>query len=119
MKAETGACMCGFLDFGAIGTAEPDEWFEFVPWLENGCALSVEENDRLQRGYVSVIHVPDNKVKFVLEMKRIFALTIPTATLLKGLNKLPYVLAQEISRFKAEKLINKTSFPELYRFFSK
>lgn len=119
MKAETEACMCGFLDAGAIGTAEPDEWFEFVPWLENGCVLGEEKNDKFQWGYVSVIHVPDDKVKFVAELKKIFALTIPTAALLKGLNKLPYVLAQEISSSKAEKLINKTSFPGSYKFFGK
>ena len=37
MKAELEATQCGFLEAGSIGSLEPDEWFDFEKWLENGC----------------------------------------------------------------------------------
>lgn len=40
MKSESGATHCGFLEAGSIGSLEPDEWFEFEKWIENGCKLN-------------------------------------------------------------------------------
>ena len=74
IKAEKDACVCGFLDAGAIGTAEPDEWFNFVLWIENGCEMLEEKP--AEWGNISIINIPDDKLKFLMEMKKIFALSI-------------------------------------------
>lgn len=39
MKAEKNTVMCEFLDAGTIGTSEPDIWFDFSSWLDNGCEI--------------------------------------------------------------------------------
>ena len=67
IKAEKDACVCGFLDAGAIGTAEPDEWFNFVLWIENGCEMLEEKP--AEWGNISIINIPDDKLKFLMEMK--------------------------------------------------
>ena len=36
IKAEKGAVLCGFLDAAEIGSSEPEEWFNFKSWVENG-----------------------------------------------------------------------------------
>lgn len=42
MRAESSAFTCGFLDAGALGSAEPEEWFDFKEWLETGCIIKEE-----------------------------------------------------------------------------
>ena len=69
---------------GAIGIDEPDEWFNFVSWVENGCEM-IEEKPA-EWGNVSIINIPDDKLKFLMEMKKVFALSISTSTLLKEVN---------------------------------
>lgn len=44
IKADKKATMCGFIDAGAIGTAEPDKWFNFSEWLKAGCVM-LSDND--------------------------------------------------------------------------
>ncbi len=70
MKAEKGAFECGFLDAGAIGTAEPDEWFDFAAWLKNGCEIIKEESCTSNIGVVEIINIPSDKLKFLVEAKK-------------------------------------------------
>lgn len=42
IKAEASAILCGWLDAGAIGTAEPEVWFDFKEWVEKGCPMDDE-----------------------------------------------------------------------------
>ena len=114
IKAEKDACVCGFLDAGAIGTAEPDEWFNFVLWIENGCEMLEEKP--AEWGNISIINIPDDKLKFLMEMKKIFALSISTGILLKEVNSLPFIVVRGIHIGKAKKLINQTTFPDCYKF---
>ena len=116
IKAEKDACICGFLDAGAIGTAEPEEWFNFVSWIENGCEMLEEKNRTAEWGNVSIINIPDDKLKFLIEMKKVFALSISTGSLLKEVNSLPFIVVRGIYIGKAKKLINQTTFPECYKF---
>lgn len=116
MKAEKNACDCGFLDAGAIGTAEPDEWFDFVSWVENGCNM-LEEKELTQWGNVSIIKIPDDKLKFLMETKKVFGLSISTGVLLKEINRLPYTIVRGITEAKAKRLMNRTGFSECYQFF--
>ena len=117
IKAEKDACMCGFLDAGAIGTAAPDEWFDFTEWVENGCEILEESNRIAQWGNVSIINIPDNKLQFLMETKKIFSLSISTGILLKEVDSLPYIVVRGIHINKAKKLINQTTYPECYSFF--
>ena len=114
IKAEKDACVCGFLDAGAIGTAEPDEWFNFVLWIEKGCEMLEEKP--AEWGNISIINIPDDKLKFLMEMKKIFALSISTGILLKEVNSLPFIVVRGIHIGKAKKLINQTTFPDCYKF---
>ena len=114
IKAKKDACICGFLDAGAIGTAEPEEWFNFLSWVENGCEITEEKPAEF--GSVSIINIPDDKLKFLMEMKKVFALSISTSTLLKEVNSLPFIIVRGIHISKAKKLINQTTFPECYKF---
>ena len=113
-KSWKDACVCGFLDAGAIGTAEPDEWFNFVLWIENGCEMLEEKP--AEWGNISIINIPDDKLKFLMEMKKIFALSISTGILLKEVNSLPFIVVRGIHIGKAKKLINQTTFPDCYKF---
>ena len=44
IKAEKGAVLCGFLDAAEIGSSEPEEWFNFKSWVENGCEMDEEDD---------------------------------------------------------------------------
>ena len=48
---------CGFLDAGAIGTAEPEERFVFEDWLEQGCTIKNEQVDLSKEGKVLLVKV--------------------------------------------------------------
>ena len=60
--------------------------------------------------------IPDDKLKFLMEMKKIFALSISTGILLKEVNSLPFIVVRGIHIGKAKKLINQTTFPDCYKF---
>ena len=48
MKAEKDAVFCGFLDAGSIGISQPDQWFEFQSWVQNGCDMSEVDDDEME-----------------------------------------------------------------------
>lgn len=114
IKAEKGAVLCGFLDAAEIGSSEPEEWFNFKSWVENGCEM--DEEDDTEYGNVYITKLPDEKLKFLAETKKIFALSISTGVLYKQVNTLPCVIVQQITESKADILIQKTSYPECYKF---
>lgn len=114
IKAENGAVLCGFLDAAEIGSSEPEEWFNFKSWVENGCEM--DEEDDTEYGNVYITKLPDEKLKFLAETKKIFALSISTGVLYKQVNTLPCVIVQQITESKADILIQKTSYPECYKF---
>ncbi len=114
IKAEKGAVLCGFLDASEIGSSEPEEWFNFKSWVENGCEM--DEEDDTEYGNVYITKLPDEKLKFLAETKKIFSLSISTGVLYKQVNTLPCVIVQQITESKADILIQKTSYPECYKF---
>lgn len=114
IKAEKGAVLCGFLDAAEIGSSEPEEWFNFKYWVENGCEM--DEEDDTEYGNVYITKLPDEKLKFLAETKKIFALSISTGVLYQQVNTLPCVIVQQITESKADILIQKTSYPECYKF---
>lgn len=81
MKAEKGATLCGFLDAAEIGNSEVEEWFDFKSWLENGFEMEDDENS--EYGKVYIVKVPDDKLKFLAETKKLFALPISKGLLYK------------------------------------
>ena len=115
IKAEKGAVLCGFLDAAEIGSSEPEEWFNFKSWAESGCEMDDEEDDT-GYGNVYITKLPDEKLKFLAEAKKIFALSISTGVLYQQVNTLPCVIVQQITESKADILIQKTSYPECYKF---
>ena len=114
IKAEKGAVLCAFLDAAEIGSSEPEEWFNFKSWVENGCEM--DEEDDTEYGNVYITKLPDEKLKFLAETKKIFALSISTGVLYQQVNTLPCVIVQQITESKADILIQKTSYPECYKF---
>ena len=114
IKAEKGAVLCEFLDAAEIGSSEPEEWFNFKSWVENGCEM--DEEDDTEYGNVYITKLPDEKLKFLAETKKIFALSISTGVLYQQVNTLPCVIVQQITESKADILIQKTSYPECYKF---
>lgn len=115
IKAEKGAVLCGFLDVAEIGSSEPEEWFNFKSWAERGCEMDDEEDDT-GYGNVYITKLPDEKLKFLAEMKKIFALSISTGVLYQQVNTLPCVIVQQITESKADILMQKTSYPKCYKF---
>jgi len=81
MKVEKGATLCGFLDAAEIGNSEVEEWFDFKSWLENGFEMEDDENS--EYGKVYIVKVPDDKLKFLAETKKLFALPISKGLLYK------------------------------------
>ena len=118
MKAENNAVMCGFLDAGALGTEQPDDWFEFTSFLAGGCEILEDEEDIADKGKICIIKIPTDKMKFMVETKKVFALSISTSELLKGIKTLPFVIVQDVLKAKAQILISQTAFPECYKFFN-
>lgn len=114
MKAEKGATLCGFLDAAEIGNSEVEEWFDFKSWLENGCEMEDDEN--LEYGKVYIVKVPEDKLKFLAETKKLFALPISTGVLYKKINNLPCAIMDNITEALADTIINKTSHPDCYEY---
>ena len=115
IKAEKGAVLCGFLDAAESGSSEPEEWFNFKSWAESGCEMDDEEDDT-GYGNVYITKLPDEKLKFLAETKKIFALSISTGVLYQQVNTLPCVIVQQITESKADILRQKTSYPKCYKF---
>ena len=76
------------------------------------------DNDDEDDGYgnVYITRIPDEKLKFLAETKKTFALSISTGVLYKQVNTLPCVIVRQITEAKADILIQKTSYPECYKF---
>lgn len=114
MKVEKGATLCGFLDAAEIGNSEVEEWFDFKSWLENGFEMEDDENS--EYGKVYIVKVPDDKLKFLAETKKLFALPISTGVLYKKINNLPCAIMDNITEALADTIINKTSHPDCYEY---
>lgn len=117
MKAEKGATLCGFLDAAEIGNSEVEEWFDFKSWLENGCEMEDDENS--EYGKVYIVKVPDDKLKFLAETKKLFALPISTGVLYKKINHLPCAIVDDMKEALADTIIKKTSHPDCYEYRNK
>lgn len=115
MKAEKGATLCGFLDAAEIGNSEVEEWFDFKSWLENGCEME-DDDENLEYGKVYIVKVPEDKLKFLAETKKLFALPISTGVLYKKINNLPCAIMDNITEALADTIINKTSHPDCYEY---
>lgn len=117
MKAEKGATLCGFLDAAEIGNSEVEEWFDFKSWLENGCAM--EDDEDSEYGKVYIVRVPEDKLKFLAETKKLFALPISTGVLYKKINHLPCAIVDDMKEALADTIIKKTSHPDCYEYRNK
>ena len=117
MKAEKGATLCGFLDAADIGNSEVEEWFDFKSWLENGCAM--EDDEDSEYGKVYIVRVPEDKLKFLAETKKLFALPISTGVLYKKINHLPCAIVDDMKEALADTIIKKTSHPDCYEYRNK
>lgn len=118
MKAEKGATLCGFLDAAEIGNSEVEEWFDFKSWVENGCEMEDDEED-LDSGKVYIVKVPEDKLNFLAETKKLFALSISTGVLYKKINHLPCVIVDNMTEALADIIIKKTSHPDCYEYRNK
>ena len=76
----------------------------------------MDEEDDTEYGNVYITKLPDEKLKFLAETKKIFALSISTGVLYQQVNTLPCVIVQQITESNADILIQKTSYPECYKF---
>lgn len=112
IKADKNAVMCGFIDAGAIGTAETDEWFCFSKWVENGCVMRSENDSLSDEVDIMIIAVPDDRIKFLVEIRKVFSLKIPMSEFRKNIDNLPYVIVKDIKYAKAKKLIAKLNYHE-------
>ena len=117
MKAEKGATLCGFLDAAEIGNSEVEEWFDLKSWVESGCEMEDEED--LDYGKVYIVKVPDDKLKFLAETKKLFALSISTGVLYKKINTLPCAIVIDITEALADIIIKKTSHHDCYKYRKK
>ena len=118
MKAEKGSTLCGFLETAEIGISEVEEWFDFKSWVENGCEMEEDEEDS-EYGKVYIVKVPDDKLKFLAETKKLFSLSISTGVLYKKINTLPCVIVNDITEALADIIIKKTSHPDCYKYRKK
>lgn len=119
IKADKKAIMCGFIDAGAIGTAEPDEWFNFSEWLKAGCMILSDDDSFSSKGDIVIISIPDDKIKFILDIRSIFSLKMPMNELRNNLEHLPYTIVEDIKYSKAEKLIARMNCSECIIFSKK
>lgn len=118
MKAEKGATLCGFLDAAEIRNSEVEEWFDFKSWVENGCEMEDDEED-LDSGKVYIVKVPEDKLNFLAETKKLFALTISTGVFYKKINHLPCVIVDNMTEALANIIIKRTSYPDCYEYRNK
>ena len=112
IKADKSAVMCGFIDAGAIGTAEPVEWFCFSEWKKAGCLMQSEKAPLSAEGNLVIVAVPEDRIKFLIEIRGVFSLKIPMGELKKNIENLPYVIVRNMKYAKAKKLIAKLTYPE-------
>lgn len=83
-------------------------------WVENGCEM--EDDEDSEYGKVYIVKVPDDKLKFLAETKKFFALPISTGVLYKKINNLPCTIVDNLTEALAETIINKTSHPDCYEY---
>lgn len=112
IKADKKAIMCGFIDAGAIGTAEPDKWFNFSEWLKAGCMILSENDSSFNEGDIVIVSIPDDKTKFMLDIRSVFSLKMPMSEFKQNIENLPYVIVEDIKYAKAKKLISRLKHPE-------
>ena len=117
MKVEKGATLCGFLDAAEIGNSEVEEWFDFKSWLENGCEM--EDDEDSEYGKVYIVKIPGDKLKFLAETKKLFALPISTGILYRKINHLPCAIVDDMKEALADTIIKKTSHPDCYEYRNK
>lgn len=118
MKAEKETTKCGFLDATEIGNSEVEEWFDFKSWVENGCKIEDDEEDS-EYGKVYIVKVPDDKLKFLAETKKLFALPFSTGVLYKKINHLPCAIVDDMKEALADTIIKKTSHPDCFEYRNK
>ena len=118
MKAEKETTKCGFLDATEIGNSEVEEWFDFKSWVENGWKIEDDEEDS-EYGKVYIVKVPDDKLKFLAETKKLFALPFSTGVLYKKINHLPCAIVDDMKEALADTIIKKTSHPDCFEYRNK
>ena len=116
MIAKEDERLCGFIDVGAIGTSTPEEWFEFVNWVENGCQMQEVCSDLSVFGKVFLVKAPTDKLKDLMRIKKVFNIDIPTKELLQAVEDLPFEVCENVTGVKALRLIEKADCGDCLRF---
>lgn len=115
MKAEKGTLLFGIIDQGAIGSMEPKFWQDFINWYKEGpeFEFETEEPEDNPRVKIFIKALPeDNRLKVLIQIKKVFALDIPTGELLKLANNLPCFITDEYYKGQADTIIQKNKLED-------
>lgn len=75
-----------------------------------------DDEEDSEYGKLYIVKVPDDKLKFLAETKKLFALPISTGVLYKKINHLPCAIMDNITEALADTIIKKTSYSECYEY---
>lgn len=78
-----------------------------------------EDEEDSDYGKVYIVKVPDDKLKFLAETKKLFSLSISTGALYKKINTLPCAIVDDMTEALADIIIKKTSHPDCYEYRKK
>ena len=80
----------------------------------------LSDNDSFSsKGDIVIISIPDDKIRFILDIRSVFSLKIPMNELKMNLENLPYTIVEDIEYSKARKLIAKLNCSECIIFSKK
>lgn len=92
----------------------------FSAWYKEGCNIPEEitekDNDLGEVGDLYLIKMPDDGMKGLIKMKKIFHLNISTSELIALSKALPSKLIENITHAKAIKLMEKAGETEIFKF---
>ena len=95
-----------------IGRAIYGDIIEFLVDMQHYYA------ENRNRGKVLLVLMPGDKLKFMAELRKTFALTTTSRELLEVTKNLPCVIGDTIMEADAQRMINETGHPECFRFVS-
>lgn len=120
MKQDIEATEVFCVDMADYDINEPYCKFDdFEKWYKKGCIISKKENEYSQEGDIYLIKSPENGMKDLIKIKKVFNLDISTAQLLLLSKQIPCKLIGEITYAKALKLMEEVGQKELFEFKGK
>lgn len=120
MKQDLVATEVFCVDMADYDINEPYcKYDDFEKWYKKGCIISKKENEYSQEGDIYLIKLPENGMKDLIKIKKVFNLDISTAQLLLLSKQIPCKLIGEITYAKALKLMEEVGQKELFEFKGK